>query len=278
MAQAPRPVGYKLGGCLCPFGAVGFLSLGPLARFAEHVSAELAEGMWSKLAPMKESSSSETRVPVVVGVAGGTGAGKTTISNAILDYVGRESIAYIQHDSYYRDLSHLPLEQRRLANFDHPDALEDSLLLAHLDQLLRLQPVEVPTYDFRTYTRLPQTLRQEPKAVILLEGILLFANPDLRNLMDIKIYVDADADIRFIRRLQRDVQERGRSVASVVEQYMRTVRPMHLEFVEPSKRYADVIVPATTRNVVALEMICARIGVLLSEASHRGSAPHGVAP
>lgn len=227
--------------------------------------------MGSELARMKEPSSSGTRTPVVVGVAGGTGAGKTTISQAILDYVGRGSIAYIQHDCYYRDLGHLPLEQRRLANFDHPDALEDSLLLGHLQQLLRLEPVEVPTYDFRTYTRLPQTTHQEPQPIILLEGILLFANPDLRALMDIKIYVDADADIRFIRRLQRDVQERGRSVASVVEQYMRTVRPMHLEFVEPSKRYADVIVPATQRNPVALEMICARIEALLARA-------HGAAP
>ena len=222
--------------------------------------------------------STKTVTPVVIGVAGGTGAGKTTISNAILDYVGRQNIAYIQHDSYYRDLSHLTIEQRRMANFDHPDALEDSLLLDHLRRLLRLEPVEVPTYDFRTYTRLPQTIHQEPQQVVLLEGILLFANPALRELMDIKIYVDADADIRFIRRLQRDVQERGRSVASVVEQYLRTVRPMHLEFVEPSKRYADIIVPATARNTVALEMICARIGMFLAEASGGEHDSYGTAP
>jgi uridine kinase len=181
-------------------------------------------------------------VPVVVGVAGGTGAGKTTISHAILDY----------------------------------DAMEDSLLLHHLHQLLRLEPTEIPVYDFRTYTRSPQTIHQEPRPVILLEGILLFANPDLRALMDIKIYVDTDADLRFIRRLERDVQERGRSVASVVEQYLRTVRPMHLEFVEPSKRYADVIVPATTHNPVALEMICARIEAVLSRTPGSGHFSRGV--
>jgi uridine kinase len=222
---------------------------------------------------MTAPSSSQNRPSVIIGVAGGTGAGKTTISRAILDYVGRERIAYIQHDSYYRDLSHLSLEQRRLANFDHPDALEDSLLLEHLRRLVQDQPVEVPTYDFRTYTRLPQTIHQEPQPIILLEGILLFANPDLRALMDIKIFVDADPDIRFIRRLERDARERGRSVASIVEQYLRTVRPMHLEFVEPSKRYADIIVPATSDNPVALEMICARIEVLLSRRTPAAESP-----
>jgi uridine kinase len=202
--------------------------------------------------------------PIVVGVAGGTGAGKTTISRTILERIGPERIAYIQHDSYYRDLSHLPLEERRLLNFDHPDALEDSLLLAHLESLLAGEAVEVPVYDFERYVRLHETRRVEARPVIILEGILVFANPDLRALMDIKIYVDADADVRLIRRLRRDVAERGRSLDSVLHQYMATVRPMHLEFVEPSKRYADVIVPEGGQNSVALDMITSRLAAMLA--------------
>ena len=202
--------------------------------------------------------------PIVVGVAGGTGAGKTTISRTILERIGPERIAYIQHDSYYRDLSQLPLEERRLRNFDHPDALEDSLLLAHLRSLLAGEAVEVPVYDFGRYVRLAETRRVESQPVIILEGILVFANPDLRALMDIKIYVDADADVRLIRRLRRDVAERGRSLDSVLHQYMATVRPMHLEFVEPSKRYADVIVPEGGQNSVALDMITSRLAAMLA--------------
>ena len=202
---------------------------------------------------------------LLIGVAGGTGAGKTTISRAILDHVGADRIAYIQHDSYYRDLSHLPLEERRRSNFDHPDALEDSLLLVHLRRLLAGKSVAVPVYDFANYVRLAETLRVDPQPVILLEGILIFVNPELRQMMDIRIYVDTDADIRLIRRLNRDIGERGRSLRSVIDQYLATVRPMHLEFVEPSKRYADVIVPTGGENVVALEMICARIERMLGE-------------
>lgn len=200
---------------------------------------------------------------LVIAVAGGTGSGKTTISRAILDFVGKEHIIYLQHDSYYRDLSHLPLDERRRCNFDHPDALEDALLLEHLRQLMSGQAVEAPIYDFANYVRLPQTLHVDPKPVILVEGILILANAELRRLMNIKIYVDADTDIRFIRRLERDITERGRSLQSVISQYLETVRPMHLEFVEPSKRYADIIVPAGGRNPVALEMITARIEKML---------------
>lgn len=203
------------------------------------------------------------RRPVVIGVAGGTGSGKTTISRAILHAIGAERIAHLQHDAYYRDLSHLPLELRRQQNFDHPDALEDSLLLAHLQALARGEAVETPLYDFTTYTRRAETRSIEPRPVILVEGILIFANAALRAMMDIKIYVDTDADLRFIRRLERDVRERGRTLESVIAQYLDTVRPMHLEFVEPSKRYADVIVPEGGQNAVALEMICARIERLL---------------
>jgi len=203
------------------------------------------------------------RKRIVVGVAGGTGAGKTTISRTILDRIGEDRIAYVQHDAYYRDLSHLPLEERRQRNFDHPDALEDDLLLDHLRALLAGRSIELPTYDFRRYVRLGETKTVESRPVVLLEGILIFSNPQIRNLMDIKIYVDADADVRLIRRLRRDIEERGRSLDSVIDQYMRTVRPMHLEFVEPSKRYADIIVPEGGHNLVALDMICARIDAML---------------
>jgi uridine kinase len=208
--------------------------------------------------------SSNRATPLVIGVAGGTGSGKTTIAQAILEHIGRERIAYIQHDAYYRDLSHLPIEQRRQQNFDHPDALEDSLLLTHLRQLMHHQAAKIPIYDFVQHTRRSETTHIEPRPVILVEGILIFVDPDLRALMDIKIYVDTDADIRFIRRLERDIEERGRSLSSVISQYMATVRPMHLEFVEPSKRYADIIIPTGGRNPVALEMICARIESLLA--------------
>ena len=212
---------------------------------------------------MDERGSGLGHRPLVIGVAGGTGAGKTTISRAILSYIGEERIAYIQHDAYYRDLGHLPLAERSKQNFDHPDALEDDLLLHHLHLLCEGKAVQVPIYDFGHHTRSGRVREVKPRPVILLEGILLFVNPKLRDVMDIKIYVDADADIRFIRRLERDVQERGRSVTSVINQYLETVRPMHLEFVEPSKRYADIIVPQGRRNSVALEMICARIERML---------------
>jgi len=201
--------------------------------------------------------------PIVIGVCGGTGSGKTTVVQVILERVGAERIAYIQHDSYYRDQSHLPLEERARVNYDHPDSLETELLVKHVRQLLAGQAVEVPVYDFTTHTRTRRTHRVEPRRVILVEGILIFAEPALRDLMDVKIYVDTDADIRFIRRLQRDIAERGRTMESVIEQYLTTVRPMHLEFVEPSKRYADVIIPEGGFNVVALDMVVARVQGLL---------------
>ncbi len=202
-------------------------------------------------------------VPLIVGVAGGTGAGKTTISRAILDDVGKERIAYIQHDAYYRDLGHLPMAERRQQNMDHPNALETELLLEHLARLRRWESVEIPVYDFGTYRRLERTTLVHPRPVILVEGILVLATPELRNELDVKVYVDADADIRLIRRLRRDILERGRDLSSVIAQYLDTVRPMHLQFVEPSKRYADIIVPEGGRNRVALEMICARLRATL---------------
>ncbi|MFN3763369.1 MAG: uridine kinase [Anaerolineae bacterium] len=203
--------------------------------------------------------------PVIIGVAGGTGSGKTTVAMKILERVGAEHVAYIPHDAYYRDLSHLPPEERSRINFDHPDSLETELLVQHLQQLKAGQAVEIPVYDFTTHTRTAQTRRVNPAPVILVEGILVFAEPALRELFDVKLYVDTDADIRLIRRIQRDVRERGRSVESVIQQYLTTVRPMHLEFVEPSKRYADVIIPEGGFNEVAIEMVAARIRGLLEQ-------------
>jgi uridine kinase len=201
--------------------------------------------------------------PVVIGVAGGTGSGKTTVAREILRRAGAGQISLIQHDAYYKDLGDLPLAQRAMQNFDHPDALDNNLLIAHLRELKASRAVEIPVYDFTTHTRTAETLRVEPRRVILVEGILIFADPTLRYLMDVKIYVDTDADIRFIRRLERDIAERDRTMESVIRQYMATVRPMHQEFVEPSKRSADVIIPEGGFNEVAMEMIAARIRALL---------------
>lgn len=203
--------------------------------------------------------------PLVIGVAGGSGSGKTTVSNAILERVGRERIAFLQHDSYYHDLAHLPLEERRQVNFDHPDAFDNELFVAQLDTLLEGRPVQVPTYDFASYVRLEASELVRPQPVVLVEGILIFADPALRQRMDVKLFVDAESDMRFIRRLERDVAERGRTTASVIEQYLHTVRPMHLEFVEPTKRYADIIIPRGGLNAIAIDMVVARILVLLDE-------------
>lgn len=204
-------------------------------------------------------------LPIVIGVAGGTGSGKTTVANQILQHVGAEHITYIPHDAYYRDHSHLPPHLRDQVNFDHPDSLETELLVEHLKELRSGRAVEIPIYDFTTHTREKQTRRVKPAPVVLVEGILVFVEPELRDLFDVRLYVDTDADVRFIRRLRRDIEERGRNVESVCEQYLSTVRPMHLEFVEPSKRYADVIIPEGGFNEVAIEMVAARIRGLLEE-------------
>ncbi len=198
-----------------------------------------------------------------MGVAGGTASGKTTVSRKILEIIGAEHLAYVQHDAYYRDLSHLPMAERRAFNFDHPDALENELMISHLETLLQGQPVRIPDYDFAQYVRTGSLNQVEARRVILVEGILIFVDKKLRDMMDIKIYVDTPADLRFIRRLRRDVAERERSVNQVIEQYLETVRPMHLEFVEPSKRYADVIIPRGGRNVKAIEMVAAQIQRML---------------
>jgi uridine kinase len=202
--------------------------------------------------------------PLVIGVAGGTGSGKTTVTREILRRVGEERIAFIPQDAYYRDLAHLPRNLRERINFDHPDSLETDLLVQHLEQWREGHAIEVPVYDFKTHMRTGKIIRVEPQRVALVEGILVFAEPRLRDLFDVKLYVDTDADIRFIRRLRRDIAERGRTTESVVEQYLSTVRPMHLEFVEPSKRYADVIIPEGGYNQVAMDMVVARIERLLT--------------
>lgn len=202
-------------------------------------------------------------IPLVIGIAGGSGSGKTTVANVILQRVGSDRIAYLPHDAYYRDLSDLPLMQRAQVNFDHPDSLESSLLAEHIRLLKERQPVQLPVYDFTNHSRTDQTITVEPQRVIIVEGILIFAEPELRSMFDVKIFVDTDPDIRFIRRLQRDITERGRTTEKVINQYLSTVRPMHLEFVEPSKRYADVIIPEGGLNTVAMDMVIARIETLL---------------
>jgi uridine kinase len=201
--------------------------------------------------------------PIVIGIAGGSGSGKTTVANEILHRVGAHRIAFLPHDAYYRELNHLPIVQREQVNFDHPNSIETELLISHIKTLLEGKAIEVPVYDFTTHSRTGQSTHVEPKKIILVEGILIFAEALLREMFDIKVFVDTDSDIRFMRRLERDISERGRSVESVIRQYQSTVRPMHLEFVEPSKRYADVIIPEGGRNWVALDMVIAKLETLL---------------
>ena len=200
----------------------------------------------------------EAERPLIIGVVGGSGSGKTTVTRAIYDMEGVDA-AFIDQDAYYRDLSHLPLEERKRVNYDHPEAFDTDLLVAQLGALQRGEAVDKPTYDYTAHTRASATERVEPRHVILVDGILLFADARLRPLFDIKIYVDVAEDVRFIRRLQRDVAERGRSMDDVIRQYLATVRPMHLEFVEPSKRYADIIIPEGGHNRIGVEMIQARV-------------------
>jgi len=205
------------------------------------------------------------RRPVTIGIAGGTGSGKTTVVSEIYRNLAGEGIALLEQDAYYRDQRHIPLEERKLVNYDHPLAFDHDLLISHLEELLAGRPIQKPVYSFETYTRTEQTVTVEPKGIIILEGILLLEDQRLRNMLDIKIFVDTDPDVRFIRRLQRDLKERGRTLESVIEQYLNVVRPMHLMFVEPSKRYADIIIPEGGFNRVAIDLILAKIRAILSE-------------
>jgi len=213
--------------------------------------------------PIVKSGTGRTDRPVVVGVCGGTGSGKTTVVTEILKGLNTDNVLLIQHDSYYKDRSYLPVAERSNINYDHPDALETSLLIEHVKQLLAGKAAEVPIYDFATHTRKAETWHARPCKVIVIEGILILADPDLRKLLDIKVFVDTDADIRFIRRMERDIAERARTRELVVRQYLETVKPMHLEFVEPSKRYADVIIPEGGFNTVAVDMLITKIRSVL---------------
>lgn len=201
----------------------------------------------------------------VIGICGGTGSGKTTITERLSGALSNDGVVVLQQDHYYKDLSHLSTTERARRNFDHPSALDTALFVEHVRRLREGHSIERPVYDFTQHRRLPEMVRIEPRPAILVEGILIFENEELRNLMDLKIFVDTDADIRFIRRLVRDVQERGRTLESVVEQYQKTVRPMHLEFVEPSKRYADIIIPEGGHNEVGIDLVIQKVRSLLSQ-------------
>lgn len=205
--------------------------------------------------------------PVVLGVAGGTGSGKTTVVREILAAVGPERIAFLEQDNYYTDIEWGSALELKGHNFDHPDSIDSALLVKHVRALRAGQAAEVPIYDFVIHRRRAETRRVEPRPVVLLEGILIFVEPELRELLDFKIYVDTDADLRIIRRLRRDMEERGRTFEDILRQYLGTVRPMHLEFVEPSKRWADVIIPEGGENQVALSMVVARVEQLLGRES-----------
>ena len=205
-------------------------------------------------------------VSLIIGISGGTGSGKTTVANRILETVKASEVVFIQQDSYYRNLKDLPLDYRQLANFDHPDAIDNDLLVNHIRKLKAGEPIELPLYDFKTHNRLNETRLVEPKPIVIVEGILIFVDPRLLEQLDIKVFVDTPDDIRFIRRLRRDLAERGRTVESVIEQYIATVRPMHMQFIEPSKRYADVIIPEGGHNVVSIDLISGKIRERLASA------------
>ena len=196
---------------------------------------------------------------MIIGISGGTGSGKTTVANRILESVSASEVVFIQQDSYYRNLQDLPLDYRQCANFDHPAAIDNELLVNHIRKLKAGEMIELPLYDFRTHSRLHETRKVEPKPIVIVEGILIFVDPRLLEQMDIKVFVDTPDDIRFIRRLRRDVAERGRTVESVIEQYLATVRPMHQQFVEPSKREADVIIPEGGHNLVSIDLLSGKI-------------------
>lgn len=201
--------------------------------------------------------------PIIIGVTGGSGSGKTSVSRAILDHFPNHSIMMLEHDSYYKDQSSLSFDERLETNYDHPLAFDTDLLIAHLKQLLAYQAIDIPVYDYVAHTRSDQVVHQEPKEVIILEGIMILEDERLRDLMDIKIYVDTDDDIRIIRRIKRDMEERGRTLDSVIHQYLSVVKPMYHQFIEPTKRYADVIVPEGGKNHVAIDLITTKVKTIL---------------
>jgi len=206
-----------------------------------------------------------TRKSILIGIAGGTGAGKTLVAQAIAQDLGTDTVLLVEQDSYYKDLQQIPLGERENRNFDHPDAFDRDFLRGQVETLLQGRDVQMPVYDMRTHTRLKDSIRTASRRIIILEGLLVLEDPSLRHLMDIKIYMDADPDVRFIRRLKRDLTERGRTVDQVIRQYETTVRPMHLQFVEPSKRYADLIIPEGGYNFVAIDLIKTKVRSLVNE-------------
>lgn len=208
-----------------------------------------------------------------MGISGGTGSGKTTVAQKIISSVGRDNVVYLQQDSYYRNLGDMPLDLKHRVNFDHPDAFDTELLINHLQALRADEAIEQPIYDYATHSRKSETFHVEPRPVIIVEGILVFVNSQMRGLMDLKIFVDTDPDIRFIRRLDRDVHERGRTLESVISQYTTTVRPMHLQFVEPSKRYADIIIPEGGFNNVGIDLITGKVKSFLARAVDQARVP-----
>ena len=197
--------------------------------------------------------------PLIIGIAGGTGSGKTTVARKIAEALPESSVAFLDMDGYYRNFAHLPMDERRRVNWDHPEAFDLDLFASHLDALSRGEPIEKPVYDFATHLRSSRTERITPADVIVVDGILLFADERIRARCDVKVFVDADADIRLVRRIQRDMSERNRPLEEILEQYLTTVRPMHEQFVEPGKRYADIILPRGGQNAVAIEMILTTI-------------------
>lgn len=204
------------------------------------------------------------RKPILIAITGGTGSGKSTVAKAIYNNFKKESISIIMQDSYYKDQSEMTIEERTKTNYDHPHAFDTDLLIAHINELASGHPIDIPIYDFTIHNRKKETLREEPKDIIIVEGILILDDQKLRDLFDIKIYVDTDADIRILRRLTRDIRERGRTVDSVIDQYLAVVRPMHLQFTEPTKRYADLIIPEGGKNQVAIDILVATIKQHLS--------------
>ena len=205
--------------------------------------------------------------PLIIGIAGGSGSGKSTVAKNVADHLTTSSVAFIDMDAYYKNFTSLSLDERRKLNWDHPDAFDYDLLCAHLEALSKRKAIDKPEYDFLTHLRRPETTRVEPADVIVIDGILLFVDERVRDLCDVKVFVDADADIRLIRRIERDTHDRGRPLDEIIEQYLSTVQPMHLQFVEPSKRYADVIVPRGGHNAIAIEMIVAKIQRRLQHAA-----------
>ncbi|RAT96263.1 uridine kinase [Brevibacillus sp. Leaf182] len=203
--------------------------------------------------------------PVLIGVAGGSGSGKTTVAKELYRQFQNDSVTMIEQDSYYKDQSHLSPEERALTNYDHPFAFDNDLLLAHLQELMQGKAIQKPIYDFKVHNRKQEQIQVDPKDVIILEGMLILEDERIRDLMDIKVFVDTDADVRIARRIVRDIEERGRSLDSVVTQYLNVVRPMHLQFIEPTKRYADVIIPEGGYNRVALDLLSTKISNILLE-------------